>query len=195
MQLLATVERFRAALPGSTATTSQASTGSFGSGTPQVVTTYGEQTRDGAPVLTATSPAGTMLMRPTDGNRIGFVGPNGQLQWTLDPPVGFRYPLESGKSWTVDTRMTLFPGNRVISVERVWQVHGLEDVKVPAGSFKALRITVSDRMAGTVWNEDTFWLDPGQELLVRSSLRRQAAHPAGAGTRDTELLSHTIKRN
>jgi hypothetical protein len=74
-------------------------------------------------------------------------------------------------------------------------VHGLEDVKVPAGSFKALRITVSDRMAGTVWNEDTFWLDPGQELLVRSSLRRQAAHPAGAGTQDTELLSHTIKCN
>jgi hypothetical protein len=136
-----------------------------------------------------------MLMRPTDGNRIGFVGPNGQLQWTLDPPVGFRYPLESGKSCTVDARMTLFPGNRVTPVESVWQVHGLEDVKVPAGSFKALRITVSDRMAGTVWNEDAFWLDPGQELLVRSSLRRQAAHPAGAGARDTELLSHTIKRN
>jgi hypothetical protein len=75
----ATVERFRAPLPGSTATHSQTRTGSFGSGTVQLVTTYGEQTRQGAPVLCATSSAGTMLMRPTDGNRIGFVGSNGPL--------------------------------------------------------------------------------------------------------------------
>jgi hypothetical protein len=58
----------------------------------------------------------------------------------------------------------------VIPVQSAWKVHALEDVKVPAGSFKALRIAVNDTMAGTLCNEDTFWVDPGQELQALSSL-------------------------
>ena len=85
---------------------------------------------------------------------------------------------------------TLLPGNRVIPVQSAWKVHALEDVKVPAGSFKALRIAVNDTMAGTLCNEDTFWVDPGQEL--RSC---PACRPVPVRYRDTELLSHTIKRN
>jgi hypothetical protein len=36
-------------------------------------------------------------------------------------------------------------------------------------------------MAGKLWNEDAFCFDPGQKLLVRTSLKRQAVHAAGAG--------------
>jgi len=186
------IEQFKPMPVGSTVTNSQTNTGSYGSGTTQVTFTTGRQDWAGQPVLTATSPAGAMLMRPEDGRRMGFLGPNGQLQWTLDPPVGMQYPLEAGRSWVQQSHLTMQPGGQVVPVQSKWQVVGVEEVEVPAGRFKALRVTLEDTMGGKLWNRDTYWLEPERQRVVKSSLERLPAHPAGAGTRQAVLVSVSV---
>jgi hypothetical protein len=106
---------------------------------------------------------------------MGFLGPNGQLQWTLDPPVGMQYPLEAGRSWVQQSRLTMQPGGQVIPVQSTWQVVGVEEVEVPAGRFKALRVTLEDTMGGKLWNRDTYWLEPERQRVA------MLAPAAGAG--------------
>lgn len=190
------IERFRPALPGSTVTMSVSSAGSYGSGTAQVTTTIGQRTWEGRSVLTQETPAGAMLLDPADGTRLGFVSPNGQTQWTLTPSVGFRYPMTVGKQWVVESTLTIFgpQGSRSLPVRSEWKVEALEELTVPAGTFKALRITVKDTMGGQPANSDTYWVEPTQEFSVKSMLTRLPTHPAGAGSRESLLVSQSLRR-
>lgn len=192
----ARIERYRPVLPGSTSTMSVTSSGSYGSGTTQVTTTIGQRNWEGRTVITQETAAGAMLLDPADGTRLGYVGPNGQTQWTLTPPVGFRYPLEVGKRWTVESTLTVMgpQGSRALPVRSEWSVEALEEVTVPAGTFKALRITVNDAMGGQAWNADTYWVEPTQEVAVKSLLKRLPTHAAGAGTREALLVSNSLRR-
>ncbi|MBA4263975.1 MAG: hypothetical protein C0453_02740 [Comamonadaceae bacterium] len=164
------------------------SSGSFGSGASQVATRAGERMWEGQRVLTHESAAGAMLMRVADGFRIGFLGPDGKPQFVLTPPIGPKYPLTPGKAWTDSTVMTLFPSGSEIPVESEWRVHDFEDVTVPAGTFRALRFTLVDRMRGSVWNEDTYWLSTELNMIVKATQHRTATHPRGAGVRDAVLV-------
>jgi hypothetical protein len=190
------IERHRPVLPGSTATMSVATTGSYGSGTTQVTTTVAERMWQGRKVTAQESAAGAMLLDPVDGTRLGYVGPNGQTQWTLTPSVGFRYPMEPGMTWIAESTLTIMgpQGSRAIPVHSVWKVHGVEDVTVPAGTFKAMRVNVLDTMGGQPWNDDTYWVEVTQEFSVKSLQKRLPTHPAGAGTREAVLVSNSIRR-
>lgn len=190
------IERYRPVLPGSTTTMSVTSTGSYGSGTTQVTTTIDQRNWEGRTVISQESAAGAMLLDPADGSRLGFVGPNGQTQWTLKPPVGFRYPMEVGKRWVAESTLTLTgpQGTRAWPVRSEWSVEALEEVTVPAGRFKALRVTVNDTMGGQPWNADTYWVEPVQEFTVKVLLNRLPTHPAGAGSRESLLVSKSIRR-
>lgn len=163
------------------------SSGSFGSGTTRVTTRAGERTWEGQRVLTHESPAGTMMTRPSDGLRIGFLGPDGKPQFLLSPPVGPQFPLERGKAWTTSTMMTLYPSGNVVPVESEWKVHDFEELTVPAGTFRALRFTLVDRVRGAVWNEDSYWLAPELNHVVKVIQRRAASHPLGIGVRESAL--------
>jgi hypothetical protein len=61
---------------------------------------------------------------------------------------------------------------------------------VPAGTFKAFKVTSSD----TLGNENVVWFSPELGLFLKQTLRRTEKHPAGAGTRETELVSQTIRK-
>jgi hypothetical protein len=190
------IERYRPVLPGSTFTMSVTSTGSYGSGTSQVTTTIGQRHWEGRTVIAQESPAGAMLLDPANGTRLGFVGPDGQTQWTLDPPVGLRYPMQVGQGWVAESTLTLTgpQGKRALPVRSEWKVEAVEEVSVPAGTFKALRVSVSDTMGGQPWNADTYWIEPAQEFTVKVRLRRLPTHPAGAGSRESLLVSKSIRR-
>ena len=190
------IEKFNPALPGSWSTMSVTSTGSYGSGTEQVRTTVGQRTWEGRSVITQETANGAMLVEPADGRRIGYVDASGRTMWTLDPPVGFRYPMEVGQAWTVASTMTVMTaqGPRQIPMSSEWKVVALEDVAVPAGNFKALKVSVVDTMNGRVWNDDTYWVDVAGEFGVKTLQVRPASNPQGAGTRESVLVANDIRR-
>jgi hypothetical protein len=190
------IEKFSPALPGSWSTMSVTSTGSFGSGTEQVRTTIGQRTWEGRAVIAQETAGGAMLLEPADGRRIGFVDASGRTLWKLDPPVGFRYPMEVGQAWTVTSTMTLTTpqGPRQIPVSSQWKVVAIEDVTVPAGTFRALKVSVVDTMNDRVWNDDTYWVDVARQFGVKTQQVRPASHPQGAGTRESVLVANDIRR-
>jgi hypothetical protein len=177
-----------AARIGTTWSAQHTSSGSFGSGTTLVTTRAGERVWEGQRVLTHESAAGAMMTRPSDGLRIGFLGADGKPQFLLSPPVGPQYPLTPGQAWTSTSMMTLFPSGTVFPLESEWKVHGFEEVTVPAGTFRALRFTIVDRVRGNVWNDDTFWLSPELNQTVKVTQRRAPTHPLGAGVREAVMV-------
>ena len=66
--------------------------------------------------------------------------------------------------------------------------HG--DVTVPAGTFKAFKVTCTT----TIGNEDTYWRSPDLGVYVKSSLRRTEKSPFGAGTQESEMVSQAIRK-
>jgi hypothetical protein len=175
---------------GATWTMAQTSTGSFGSGPSEVTIRRGERTWQGRPVITQETRAGAMMLDPATGRRIGALAPDGSTAWSLDPPVGMQYPLEVGKTWTTASKLTVPATNRVLPFESTFRVEGVEDVKVPAGTFRTFRVTMND----TVGNSETYWMDPALGIPVKSELRRTDKSLSGPGTRTSALVSHTIRR-
>jgi hypothetical protein len=190
------LERFKPPLPGSWSTMSVTSTGSFGTASEQVRTTAGQRAWEGRTVLAQESSTGAMLLDPGTGERLGYVDPAGRTMWRLDPPVGLRYPAEVGKEWTVTGTLTVMTpqGPRAIPMTSDWKVLGVEEVSVPAGRFKALKVSVVDTMNGNVWNRDTYWFDVEGEFNVKGLQVRPATNPQGAGTRESVLVANDIRR-
>jgi hypothetical protein len=110
--------------------------------------------------------------------------------FTFDPALGVGFPMKVGKVVTRDVRMTLHAQNRVVPFKATWRVEAYEDVTVPAGTFKAFRVSYEDTngTAGTWWN------NAENGMFVKWSARRSAKHPAGPGTQDAELLKVNLSR-
>ena len=190
------MEDFRPVLPGSWSTMSVTSSGSYGSGSEQVRTTVGRMVWQGKECLTQLTAAGTMVLDPATGERMGFLSPSGQTLWTLVPSVGLRYPVEVGKTWVVDTTLTLTTrqGPRPVPMTSTWKVHAVEDITVPAGTFKTMKIGVTDTANGRVWNDGVYWVDVAGQFSVKSMLVRPATNPQGAGQREAVLVANDIRR-
>jgi hypothetical protein len=183
-------ERYMAPPLGSTWTTAQRDTGSFGSGDVQVHSTRGEQTWEGKQVVTFASSQATILANPDTGKWIAILGPDGKPVLSFDPPRGFNFPLSVGKTWTNSIRMTIHATNRTIPFDSTCKVESYGDVTVQAGTFKVFKIGCST----TAPTEETYWFSPEMGLFVKSSQKRAANHPSGAGTRETELVSVAIRK-
>ena len=183
-------ERYVAPAPGSSWTQIQRNTGSFGSGSTEVLVRVGEATLDGRKVATRETKAGNILM-DTDGAWLGLTNPAGQIQMRFDPPIGYQWPLTVGKTWTKEFATTVVASGQKIPFSATWKVEAFEDVTVPAGTFKAWRVSYSDS-GGTT---QMLWSAPEVGGFVKRVEQRSAAYqPGGAGTRETELVSLTTTK-
>jgi hypothetical protein len=107
-----------------------------------------------------------------------------------NPPIGFEWPLEVGKTWTKSYKATIQASKRIIPFDSTWKVESYEDVTVPAGTFKAFKVSYSD----TIGNETVQWMSPELGIFVKRTEKRTTKYPAGPGTRESELISQNIKK-
>ena len=177
-------ERYVAPPLGTTWETSRADTGSYGNGSSKVASRRGERSWQGQTVLTFESATGTIVAKP-DGNWIGiFSGDKPVMTW--DPPLNWEWPIEVGKTWTRDQRVTFHAANRTVSYKLTQKVEAYEDVTVPAGTFKAFKI----RTVTSLGDENIVWFGPEQGIFIKQSQKRTAKHALGPGTREIQLLSY-----
>jgi hypothetical protein len=182
-------ERYVAPPPGSTYTGSQSSTGSFGSGTSQITTNVAERMWEGKRMTAFVTPAGAMLCT-ADGQWPAFLGPDDKPIMSWDPPIGFEWPLEVGKTWTKSYRVTIHASKQTIPFDSTWKVESYEDVTVPAGTFKAFKVNYSD----TTGSETVQWMSPELGIFVKRTEKRTTKHPAGPGTRESQLVTQPIMK-
>ena len=111
----------------------------------------------------------------------------GQQTYAYDPPVGFQFPLAVGKAWVGEHQMTVVArGNQLTPMKVSYKVEALEDVTVPAGTFKAYKVVFSDSFGETT----TQWTAPHLGLAtVKRISERSTSHPLGAGRLVGELAS------
>jgi len=180
------VERYVAPPVGTTWERSQTDTGSYGSGTTKLQSRRGQATWQGAQVITFEGAVGGLtVFAQQDGAWLGFFKGNTPVV-TFDPPQLWAFPLEVGKSWAREQRMTIQAAKRTVTYYLTQKVEGYEDVTVPAGTFKAFKIST----ASSLGDENLIWFSPELGIFVKQSLRRTGQHAQGPGTREIVLVSY-----
>jgi hypothetical protein len=154
----------------------------------QVTTRRGEQVWQGEHVASFDEPGFTQILRD-NGNLIAFLN-GGKPVATFDPEVGFARPFEVGKTVVTNHRVTVPGRTEPLQLQVTQKVEAYEDVTVPAGTFKAYRISWSE----STGVENTYWVSPELGITVKSILTRTAKFPAGPGRRENELVAQTIKK-
>jgi hypothetical protein len=182
-------ERYVAPPLGWTFTMARSDTGSYGSGTSQTTSKVTERMWEGKRMIAFVSPTGTILEN-ADGSWAAILGPDDKPVFTWDPPVVYDFPLEVGKTWTKSYRVTVHAAKQTIPYESTGKVEAYEDVIVPAGAFKAFKIITSD----TLGNESVSWFWPEFGIYVKRIEKRTANNRSGPGTREMELVSHTLPK-
>lgn len=173
---------------GSTWVMARSSSGSFGSEKVQVAFKRGERTWNGEHVITFESPGFTSLAH--DNGKLVALMSGDKLLVSFEPDLGFDRPLEVGHASLGNYRMTMPGREQAVHVLVTQKVEALEEVKVPAGKFKAYKIIWSESDG----NENTYWMDPELGICVKSILTRTAGHAAGPGMREDELISYSIAK-
>lgn len=185
-----TAEKYVAPPAGSNWTLAVRDSGSFGSANIQSRTTVGDGTWQGRRMLALIGEQQTLLVDPANGCWVAQVkGAAPLVSW--DPPLCLRWPLKVGEEWSSGHVVTNYqPRKQTIKYDARRKVEAHESVSVPAGSIKAFKLRYSDS-AGI---ERTDWFSPELGIIVKSQVRRGGGSKAGPGVRETELVSHTIKR-
>ena len=160
-------------------------TGSFGSGTSQLNGKFlPNRTWQGREVHAFEAGGFTTLMSTGKANFIVTLkGDAPVTSW--NPPIGWQWPLEVGKSWTARTKQTNHAAKTAIDLEYTQTVEAYEQITVPAGTYQTFRV----RTVNSLGDENVQWWSPDTGIFMKQSLRRSAKHPAGAGTRELEVTS------
>jgi hypothetical protein len=141
------------------------------------------------------SPVGRPARRKADRSTWTFVDP----KMTEGKYVTFAFPLEVGKTWEFEYSIKAANGDSV-SQKRTAKVESWEDVVVPAGHFKALKVvhsgqytrsTPTTSLSGTV--SEVLWYAPS----VKRFVKREYRDATGSGqtwdhVRD-ELIEYEVK--
>jgi hypothetical protein len=136
-----------------------------------------------------TYPSGATVNESATAATIAVTDPAGRVLMRYDPPLGQPRPLAVGKTATQDIRLTFGP-NPNIQMKADWKVEAVEDVTVPAGTFRAWRVTLVDSFGF----RQTNWSVPDRlGLFAKRETVRPAGHPQGAGTQMMELLSAPVR--
>lgn len=175
---------------GSTFTYSQTETGSFGSGNSNLTMKVTERTWEGKRMIALVFPKFVILFEKAVGAWAAFLTPDDKPIFTWNPPIGYDFPLEVGKTWTKSYQVTNHSINRTMPFDGTWKVESYEDVNIPAGTFKVFKVSYSD----TIGNENVEWFDPALGVFVKASRKRTANAPTGPGTQERELISQTITK-
>jgi hypothetical protein len=175
---------------GTVVTFHRKSSGSLGSFDGQVVWTYSQATWQGRPAIAFGSPqAGVSLHDPASFAQLGGLTPAGQPAYSYEPPLDYPWPLEVGKSWTTRVTMTRLPSGEKVPMTIDGKVEAWEEVAVPAGTFKAYRVSWRNNFGET----EVRWLNPNDGLAtIKRHVERPATHPMGASVLDAVLLSRTL---
>jgi hypothetical protein len=178
------VERYVAPPLGTSWETARHDSGSYGSGSGRISGRRGERLWQGRMMITFEAAGAPTIIAAPDGHWHGlYAGDKPLITW--DPPLTWEWPLELGKSWTREQRAT-FGGKQTVTYSVTQKVEAYEDVKVPAGTFKAWKIST----ATSLGDENLVWFSPDHGIFIKQSLKRTARHAQGAGTREVELLSY-----
>jgi len=173
---------------GSTWVMARSNSGSFGSEKVQVAFKRGERTWNGEHVITFESPGFTSLAHD-NGRLVAFISGD-KLLMGFEPDLGFDRPIEVGHASLGNYRMTMPGQDQPVHVLVSQKVEAYEEVKVPAGKFKAYKITWSESNG----NKNTYWMSTELGICVKSILTRIGEHTAGPGTREDELVSYSIAK-
>jgi len=103
------------------------------------------------------------------------------------PPEDFQWPLQVGKQWSAivawidrtDTQQQTY------TLTSVWTVEAYEEVKTPAGTFKAFKVTRREIESGA---SQELWYSPE----VKSWIKIRGANTAD-GNYEEELTSFTLR--
>ena len=162
--------------------------GSFGAGERELEVRTVETTWEGRKFIAMQSAAGTTLLSDK-GEWVGQLGPDGKLSVRWDPPISYDWPLEIGKRSVKQYQVKLPGGEQLVPMEYRMEVEGVEEVTVPAGTFRAFRVRSSDSLG----NSALEWYSPDLKLWVKRSMERSEKHPAGAGRREIVLKSQNVR--
>jgi hypothetical protein len=162
--------------------------GTVGSTNAKVTTRRGEQMWQAEHAISFDAPGFSQLLHD-NGNLVAFMS-GGKRVATFDPEVGFARPFEVGKTVTTNHR-AMVPGKaEPLPLQLTQKVEAYEDVTLPAGTFKAYRISWSE----STGVENVYWLSLERGISVKSVLTRNAKVAAGPGRRENELLCQTIRK-
>ncbi len=171
-------ERYVPPPMGSTWEYARTATGSFGQGTGVMALGIEPITWEGRPLLAFKNPAQTTVQGPW-AELIAVLNPRGDVMVRYDPPISWQWPLEVGKTWTMDHVATIPARGTQMSFKATWKVAAYEEVIVPAGKFMAWRMEYSD----TTGESQTLWSVPEEMgVFAKRSYVRSAEHAQGAGT-------------
>ena len=182
-------ERMAPLAEGSLMTYHRSSSGSFGSFDGPVTWTLGSSAWQGRPVAASTSAVGTSLYEPGTLALLAILDAKGAPVASYDPPIDYRWPMQVGNSWQSRHTMTVHATGRAIVLDFDWKVEAWEEIKVPAGTFQAYRVSWTNSLGET----ETRWTAPATGVdVVKRHVERSAAHPQGPGVLDAELLARRM---
>jgi hypothetical protein len=92
---------------------------------------------------------------------------NGILTTRRDKPSqNLAWPLQLGAEWRNSYTLENLETKQTHRVDRVMTVSAVEEVKVPAGTFKAIKIEAYDYQSGNLQAE--YWYSPEVRWFVRT---------------------------
>ncbi len=103
------------------------------------------------------------------------------------PPEDWQWPIQVGKQWSAIVNWTdrTESEQKTYTLTSVWTVESYEDVKTPAGTFKAFKVSRREVESGA---SQDFWYSPE----VKSWIRIRGANTAD-GNYEEELTSFTVR--
>ena len=178
-------ERYVPPAMGTSWTYQLSNSGSFGTYQGPTTLRMSEGQWQGRKLLRYDTDSGATLQ---DGNvgTVVVLNRTGDPVMAYDPPLTFVFPLEVGKTWTHQHTLTIWPGPQRVPMTSTWAVEAYEDVTVPAGTFKAWRVVMTDNFG---YRSVTWSVPETMGVFAKRINERSATHPqGGAGRQVFELL-------
>ena len=179
-------ERYIAPQDGASDKVQVSSTGSFGNASKaEMQVSMRNVVVEGQPYHRFDAGNGAVLQNDAVGLFM-VLGEGDRLLMRYDPPLGYVFPLEVGKTWSQDITLTV-GGTTKLPLKVQWKVDAYEDVSVPAGTFKAWRVVLTDNFG---FKQTTWSMPETAGVYAKRVSERLATHPqGGAGTQVIELLT------
>jgi len=179
-----TADVWKPAPVGTSWTTQQRNTGSYGKDMQATITRIADIPWKDSPAVALKTGSGVLLQQPADGRWLALLAPDGRPAVTFDPPAGWSQPIGVGNSWKRPQKTTNMITGK--STEHEWSctVPAYEKITVPAGTFDAMRVECSSTMDA----QDTYWVATTVHPFLKTKSVRGSKHPSGPGTQETELL-------